>query len=260
MNILLQGIVGSTAYGLAGPDSDVDRLGMFAAPTEAFHGLRMPEESHVDTGTGPDITLHEAGKYARLALGSNPTVMELMWLDSYETRTELGADLIGIRSAFLCAKRVRDAYLGYATQQFRKLEAREAGPARPRAPVVRIASVYMHHEQRIHHLGARTDRRKQKPVRNLRPRQGVRRVVPRAAGHATSRDRTGVRLSIPSILATGRATSRSRGRITGVCPPAGPALRQGVELLRDTGRAPGLPGRLRRRRGEVAHGVVEPLA
>jgi uncharacterized protein len=47
--ILLAGIVGSTAYGLADADSDVDRLGMFAAPTRAVLGLHTPRESHVTT-------------------------------------------------------------------------------------------------------------------------------------------------------------------------------------------------------------------
>jgi hypothetical protein len=125
VNVLLSGVVGSTAYGLATTDSDVDRLGVFAAPTEAFHGLNFPAESHVTTA--PDRTLHEARKYARLALSGNPTVMELMWLSGYEVRTELGDDLVSIRSAFLVAKRVRDAYLGYATQQFRRLENRGGG-------------------------------------------------------------------------------------------------------------------------------------
>jgi predicted nucleotidyltransferase len=125
MHVLLAGVVGSTAYGLAGPDSDVDRLGVFAAPTQAFHGLHPPRESVVRTN--PDRTLHEARKYCTLALGGNPTVSELMWLDSYETFTPLGAELVGIRLAFLSAKRVRDAYLGYATQQFRRLEARGDG-------------------------------------------------------------------------------------------------------------------------------------
>lgn len=126
MHLLLSGIVGSVAYGLAGPDSDVDRLGVFAAPTVAFHGLRPPRESVVTTD--PDLTLHEAGKYARLALSGNPTATELMWLpdDCYETRTEFGERLIGIRSAFLSAPRVREAYLGYAGQQFRKLTARDS--------------------------------------------------------------------------------------------------------------------------------------
>jgi hypothetical protein len=124
-NVLLSGVVGSTAYGLAGPDSDVDRLGVFAAPTVQLHGLKRPRESVVTIG--PDSTMHEAGKFAILALGGNPTVTELMWLDSYETRTPLGDDLVRIRTAFLSAPRVRDAYLGYASQQFRRLEARGDG-------------------------------------------------------------------------------------------------------------------------------------
>jgi hypothetical protein len=124
-NVLLSGVVGSTAYGLAGPDSDIDRLGVFAAPTAAFHGLTFPDESIVSSK--PDATFHEARKYCTLALGGNPTVSELMWLDTHETITPLGEELIGIRTAFLSAKRTRDAYLGYSTQQFRKLEARGDG-------------------------------------------------------------------------------------------------------------------------------------
>ncbi|MFF9163656.1 DNA polymerase beta superfamily protein [Streptomyces longwoodensis] len=133
-NVLLSGIVGSTAYGLARAGSDVDRLGLFAAPTEDLHGLHRPAESHVSTA--PDRTLHEAAKWCRLALGGNPTVMELVWLPDalYEVRTPLGDELIGIRASFLSAGRVRDAYLGYATQQFRKLLSRSAGPLPPEVP------------------------------------------------------------------------------------------------------------------------------
>ncbi|MGW1961792.1 nucleotidyltransferase domain-containing protein [Streptomyces sp. NPDC001935] len=125
--VLLSGIVGSTAYGLARAGSDVDRLGVYAVPTQQLHGLHPPIQSHVFTD--PDRTIHEAGKWCRLALGGNPTVMELVWLpaDLYEVRTPLGDELVGIRTAFLSAKRVRDAYLGYATQQFRRLEARGDG-------------------------------------------------------------------------------------------------------------------------------------
>jgi hypothetical protein len=126
-NVLLSGVVGSTAYGLARQGSDVDRLGLFAAPTEELHGLRPPKDSHVSTD--PDRTLHEAAKWCRLALGGNPTVMELVWLpeELYEVRTPLGDELIGIRTSFLSAQRVRAAYLGYATQQFRKLLSRGDG-------------------------------------------------------------------------------------------------------------------------------------
>lgn len=125
MHILLRGVVGSTAYGLAGPDSDVDRLGMFAWPTTRLHGLDAPDESVVTTK--PDETLHEAAKYSRLALKCNPSVSELMWLDSYDDDTPLGEHLIGIRDAFLSAPAVKNAYLGYAHGQLVKLINRGDG-------------------------------------------------------------------------------------------------------------------------------------
>ncbi|MEU9127432.1 nucleotidyltransferase domain-containing protein [Kitasatospora sp. NPDC048540] len=125
MNVLLSGIVGSTAYGLAHAGSDIDRLGLYAAPTVELHGLHRPAESHVTTA--PDRTLHEAAKWCRLALSCNPTASELVWLpeDLYEVRTPLGDELIAIRRSFLSAGAVRRSYLGYATQQFRKLTARD---------------------------------------------------------------------------------------------------------------------------------------
>ena len=126
-NVLLSGIVGSTAYGLATEDSDVDRLGVFAAKTERLLGLHPVQQSVVSCK--PDATWHEAGKYAALALKVNPTITELMWLpdDLIETRAELGDALIAIRRRFLSRKAVRNAYLGYATQQFKRLESRGDG-------------------------------------------------------------------------------------------------------------------------------------
>ena len=147
--VLLSGIVGSTAYGLAGPDSDVDRLGMFAAPTRALLGLNLPAQSHVTSK--PDATFHEAAKAARLILAGNPTASELLWLpeDLYETRTALGDEAIAIRSSFLSAKRTRDAYLGYATQQFKKLLSRgdEDGARSPEAG--RRAAKHARHLMRL---------------------------------------------------------------------------------------------------------------
>ena len=130
-HVLLSGIVGSTAYGLSHEGSDVDRLGVFAVPTEQLHGLHRVQDSVVTTG--PDVTLHEAAKWCRLALACNPTVMELVWLpgELYEVTTPLGEQLIDIRSVFLSAPRIRNAYLGYATQQFKKLESRSDGTFGP---------------------------------------------------------------------------------------------------------------------------------
>lgn len=127
-NVLLSGIVGSTAYGLAHEGSDVDRLGCYAAPTIAFHGLHPPAgRSATWVSADPDAVYHEAGKLVSLILGGNPTVTEILWLNSYETETPLGRDLIAIRGRLTCARAARDAYLGYATQQFRRIENRGDG-------------------------------------------------------------------------------------------------------------------------------------
>lgn len=130
-SVLLSGIVGSTAYGLSRQGSDIDRLAVYAEPTTKFHGLYMPVDKLAtkkssDDPDNPDYVLHEARKYALLSLQCNPTVMELMWLPPhlYERKTRLGKKLIAIRHSFLSSKRVKDAYLGYAQQQFTRLENR----------------------------------------------------------------------------------------------------------------------------------------
>lgn len=124
-NIILKGIVGSTAYGLNNEDSDVDYMGVFAPDTGEILSLDPPGDSIVTKD--PDTTLHEAKKFVTLALNGNPSVTELLWLDTYKQMTEEGADLVTKRHAFLSRRRVRDAYLGYATSQFKRLEERGDG-------------------------------------------------------------------------------------------------------------------------------------
>lgn len=125
MHILLRGVVGSTAYGMDRPGSDIDRLGVFAHDTHLFFRLEPPSKSI--TVTKPDISYLEAAHVAQLLLGVNPTLTDLLWLESYEVKTALGDELLGLRSAFLSARRVREAYVGYALQQCRKLLSRGDG-------------------------------------------------------------------------------------------------------------------------------------
>lgn len=128
---ILTGTVGSTAYGLATPESDVDTLSVAIAPTRDVLGLHPPRDKTAsDVRTDPDITVHELGKYLALALKANPTVTELLWLpeDCYTEKFRLfGDELIGLRKYLLGATAVRNAYLGYATSQFRKMERRGDG-------------------------------------------------------------------------------------------------------------------------------------
>lgn len=122
MKVILQGVVGSRAYNLATPDSDEDRLGVYTEPATAFHGLHLPiDRAGSKVTTDPDIQLHEARKYASLALRCNPTILELLWLGEHEVIEGPGVLLVALRGDFLSAQRVRDAYLGYATSQFQRL-------------------------------------------------------------------------------------------------------------------------------------------
>jgi predicted nucleotidyltransferase len=126
--LILGGINGSTAYGLDTPESDIDRIGCYVAPTSQLHGLHPPTvKTSTWHGTAPDFTYHEAGKLAGLLLHCNPTVTELLWLDKYELWQDAGQMLIDIRRMFLSEKYVRDAYFGYASQQFRRIKNRGDG-------------------------------------------------------------------------------------------------------------------------------------
>jgi len=119
-NLLLKGVVGSTAFGLNNEQSDKDYQGVFAVPTAMLLGLDSKiTESY--SFKNPDTSYHEVGKFCRLALGCNPTILELLWLDHYNLRTELGIELINLRNNFLSAPRVRGAYFNYANDQYSKL-------------------------------------------------------------------------------------------------------------------------------------------
>ena len=116
----LQAITGSHAYGLSHKDSDTDRMGIFIAPTENVAGLYWgaKDESWSDAGpTGDDNTKHEIGKFLRLVLKSNPTLIELLFMNDYEILDDVGQGMIDLRSKMLYTTGIRNAYLGYAVSQ-----------------------------------------------------------------------------------------------------------------------------------------------
>lgn len=121
MNVLIKGVVGSTAYGLAHAGSDVDLLGIHATDTADFFTYRGPGDETI-ASHNPDITSHEIHKAVRLMYGNNPTVYEILWLDSYLEVNQFGRRLIDMRTDFLHRQGVRNSYLGYASQQLARLE------------------------------------------------------------------------------------------------------------------------------------------
>jgi predicted nucleotidyltransferase len=117
---ILSAITGSHAYGLNHETSDIDKMYIFVAPTVEVAGLHWASkhESFSDAGpTGDDTTGHEIGKYLRLVLKSNPTLIELLFMNDYEILDETGQGLVALRDKILYTDGIRNAYYGYAKAQ-----------------------------------------------------------------------------------------------------------------------------------------------
>lgn len=112
---------GSKSYGLELPGSDDDYVGVFLAPLRRFVSLGGLEEETY-TGLKPDFTLHEIGKFCRLALKGNPTALEVLWSIEIVEQDFWGRELLSMRKAFLHRDSV-DVYIAYAEQQMKRMMA-----------------------------------------------------------------------------------------------------------------------------------------
>lgn len=128
-NEILRGVVGSTVHGTAvdGQD-DRDEMGVFIEPAENVCGLSeiehyiyrdKPEGVRSEAGD-LDLTFYSLRKFARLATQGNPSVLLLLWLPAYATRTDAGGKLIAIREAFI-SRDAGERYLGYLASQRKAL-------------------------------------------------------------------------------------------------------------------------------------------
>jgi predicted nucleotidyltransferase len=155
----LVGVVGSTAYGLAHAGSDVDRAGVYAAPSSTFLGLHPPVEARFTTQLyDPDIVMHEIGKYLRLAIKGNPSVLEVLWLPrstGYEMITGYGDELRALRGDLLSGPHIRAAYLGFADSLLQRLK-RGMVPEHRRAKHGRHLARIMFQVSGLHRSGGLT--------------------------------------------------------------------------------------------------------
>lgn len=123
-NIILEGVTGSTAYGLATQNSDIDIKGVYLLPTKEILSIGFDPQHTTKDHTDPDWVYHEVGKFMKLVIAGNPTVTELLYLDDYTKLTPIGQKLIDNRFSFLSTKAVMNAYRGYALSQAKKLNNR----------------------------------------------------------------------------------------------------------------------------------------
>ncbi len=122
--IVLEARLGSYAFGLSTPSSDIDMHGVWMMPTSRFLGLNPPNDKECSRhAVSPlyDYTFHELGKFCKLAIDCNPTVLELLWADEYTICTPIGQRLIDNRDAFLSTKMVKAKFGGYASGQAKNM-------------------------------------------------------------------------------------------------------------------------------------------
>jgi len=113
-------VAGSHSHNVALPESDVDLFGVYAAPTPVVLSLTPPPET-VD-GKGPDYVIHEVGKFCRLLLKGNPTIVETLFTERMVQTNRVWDELKAERERFLSVRAVKQ-YLGYATGQLKRLKA-----------------------------------------------------------------------------------------------------------------------------------------
>ena len=123
-NIILEGVTGSTAYGLNTVNSDVDIKGVYLLPTKEVLSIGFDPQHTTKDHTDPDWVYHEVGKFMKLVISGNPTVTELLYLEEYTQLSQVGKMLVDNRDAFLSTKAVMNAYRGYAFSQAKRLNNR----------------------------------------------------------------------------------------------------------------------------------------
>lgn len=126
---LLSTVIGSRAYGLAGPDSDTDRRGVYAAPTELFWGLMKPPDSV--EGPEPERLSWEVEHFCLLALKANPSVLDVLASPLVEECTQAGQELRELLPAFLSLRAVK-TFRRATEQQFTRAQATMAEGGEPK--------------------------------------------------------------------------------------------------------------------------------
>lgn len=123
LNIILEGVVGSRAYGLDHSGSDTDTMGVFVADYHDILGLAgVSEAGRSYQSVNPDKSLHEVGRFLTTCLQGSLNFWELLYLDDYTTCTVAGTMLIDHRSELLSAPSVRRTCLGHVRGALKDVE------------------------------------------------------------------------------------------------------------------------------------------
>jgi len=135
-NLIYKVVAGSQAYGLAREGSDVDIRGVCIPPKPYLLGLSEFEQFENPTH---DIVIFALKKFFRLALGCNPNIIEILYVEPQHILfiNSAGERLCAAREIFL-TRRAAETFGSYAIAQLRKLERHHrwiiAPPEKPPTP------------------------------------------------------------------------------------------------------------------------------
>jgi len=116
--IVLDAIVGSRAWGVAGERSDEDHRGVFVLPAPWLTGLAEPPLDLVSLDGC--MTYWEIGKAIRQAIRADPNTLEMLFA-SPTTSDPMAAELVAMRDGFLSLE-IYGAFGRYALSQLDRLE------------------------------------------------------------------------------------------------------------------------------------------
>lgn len=124
LNYCLIGLQGSRMMGLQQTaDADWDYRGVFIADNKQLLSLNYRPASRETIEGGSygddemDYVFHEVGKFFRLAIKGNPSVVHLFFIPEYNYLSDIGAEIVANRGLFLSEKAIRTAFGGYAMSQ-----------------------------------------------------------------------------------------------------------------------------------------------
>jgi predicted nucleotidyltransferase len=147
-HLIYRVVVGSRAFGLADESSDSDEKGIFLPPADWHWSLQpLPEQVEFKRANdgrildqhsrdpADDVCWWEIEKFVRLALKSNPSALEVLFVpeDCVLHLTTLGKELREMRSKFL-SKHLYKTYSGYVLSQFKRMskDLEKGKPHRPK--------------------------------------------------------------------------------------------------------------------------------
>lgn len=116
--IIFEGTVGSQAYGIATPTSDVDKKGVFIQPLEDILTFGYLEQVSDEKN---DNTFYEIRRFLELLQTNNPTILELLNLpeDCIHIKDSIFDKVLKQKDQFI-TKMCKMSFGGYAIQQIKK--------------------------------------------------------------------------------------------------------------------------------------------